>query len=131
MIDIVANNKKLWSRTILDKILDYRYGFDYINEYHQSELTLNNPDIKNSFENICNGIIGTVVSVTDKNIAQFNFNGIKNHTYLVKIDYYLANDYGKINLSYGNIGSQSLCDTQQYLVFKYNGVDKVTLTIEN
>lgn len=131
LIDLISQHKAYWPKSILNRILDYRYGYDYLNEYKESEITLNNKDFTSPYTETTQGQIGIIFSVPENDWFNISCNLIPNHYYLVKIDYEQINKYGDIYLKYGEHLSEALGSEQCYLTFKADSNNQLKLKIDN
>lgn len=130
LVDLIANNKNYWPKSILNTILDYRQGYLYENIYKESELTINNRDfssVNTPTKPAKQGLLAEVISDDWFHIQC----PIKADTYyLVKLDYQELNQYGDLYLKYGNQVSIKIKD-QLYILFKGNSTERLLLYVEN
>lgn len=112
---------------MLDYTLKYRSGYQYLNEYVNGELTEKLQNIENI--NVTKAKTGVILKTKENLDIEFNNNFIKNHFYLVKLDYENINDFGKIYFKYGVLKSYNT-NNQVYLIFKSNENIKLHLNID-
>ena len=131
LVDLVYQRKATWTRSFLNTVLDYRYGYEYTNEYHMSEIQLDSEDFSSPYTNTEKGKIGILAKVTENDWFKLNHPFQLDHTYLVKLDYEQINKYGQTYMAYGKTSSVDLDDEQLYMIFKANGHDELKLHVEN
>lgn len=127
LVDLVHSNKSTWTKYLLDYTLKYRSGYQYLNEYVNGELTEKLQNIENI--NVTKAKTGVILKTKENLDIEFNNNFIKNHFYLVKLDYENINDFGKIYFKYGVLKSYNT-NNQVYLIFKSNENIKLHLNID-
>lgn len=127
LVDLVHSNKSTWTKYLLDYTLKYRSGYQYLNEYVNGELTEKLQNIENI--NVTKAKTGVILKTKENLDIEFNNNFIKNHFYLVKLDYENINDFGKIYFKYGVLKSYNT-NNQVYLIFKGNENIKLHLNID-
>ena len=49
LVDLVYQKKESWPRSLLNSALDYRYGYEYTNEYHMSEIKFDSEDFSSPY----------------------------------------------------------------------------------
>lgn len=131
LVDLKSQNKAYWPKPILNKCLDYRYGYNYINEYKESEITLENNDFKSPYTKAVQGKTGIILSASENDWFNISVDLIPEHIYLIKLDYEQINLYGDIYLKYGEQFSEQLSEDQSYLVIKADSVNQLKLKIDN
>lgn len=131
LIDLKHQGKKDWPRWVLNKCLDYRYGYDYENEYHKSEITLDNNDFRSPYTETLEANIGVIAAVKESDWFGLSHHFKEGNYYLIKLDYSQINEYGNIYFQYGEITSTPLGKDQLYIIFKANSKDNLRLKIEN
>ena len=131
LIDLNHQHKKDWPRWVLNRCLDYRYGYDYENEYHKSEITIENPDFISVYTKTKEANIGMVATVKENDWFRLSHSFKEDNYYLIKLDYSQINDYGEVYLKYGEIYSTILGKDQLYIIFKANKNDEFRLILEN
>lgn len=131
LIDLVDHNKEYWPKFTLDQILDYRYGYNYINEYKESEISITNSDFSSPYSDCKKANTGIVVKVKENDWFRINWNKIPGHFYLVKLDLTEVNKYGQLYLKYGEIISEFINDDQLYIIFKSDEINELRLYVEN
>lgn len=129
LVDLNYLNKSTWIKSLLDRTIKYRNGYQYYNEYCSGEITAKLNDFKNiKVENAKTGlIIKTMENIEIPLTAKF----IVGHYYLVKLNFSEINRFGKINLTYGNLKANVLTNDQAYLVFKVDNLNKLKLNIDS
>lgn len=133
LLDLIYHNKDWWLRWMLNKALDYRYGYDYENLYNKgSEIKIDNLDFTSAYtetESAKTGIIAHVIK-DDSFIIQGDIK--PNRYYLLKLDYEQINKYGNIYCKYGETISTPIDDEQLYMVFKGDNLNhKLHLFMKN
>ena len=131
LIDLVDHNKEYWPKFTLDQILDYRYGYNYINEYKESEISITNSDFSSPYSDCKKANTGIAVKVKENDWFRINWNKIPGHFYLVKLDLTEVNKYGQLYLKYGEIISEFINDDQLYIIFKSDEINELRLYVEN
>lgn len=131
LIDLCEQNKAFWAKWMLNKALDYRYGFDYENIYKECELTINNNDFKSSCTDVEKADTGILAYIKEKDWFKLNFKQQQGRYYLVKLDYEQVNDYGELFLKYGETVSQQIDKEQAYIVFRSDGINDVRIKMIN
>jgi hypothetical protein len=63
LVDLQYTNKAFWSKSFLDRVLDYRCGCSYKNLYKESELTSLNEDFKTAYSVVEPAKTGLVVTL--------------------------------------------------------------------
>ena len=124
LLDLTYHNKDWWPRWMLNKVLDYRYGYDYDNLYKNGpDINVNNIDFNLSDVNIEEAKTGIIAHITKKSIFKLS-NDLKfGRYYLLKLDYEQINKYGLIYCKYGEIISTHIDDEQLYMVFKSDSLN--------
>lgn len=72
LVDLVYQRKATWTRSFLNTVLDYRYGYEYTNEYHMSEIQLDSEDFSSPYTNTEKGKIGILAKVTENDWFKLN-----------------------------------------------------------
>ena len=130
LVDLVANNKHYWPKSFLNKILDYRYGYNYENLYKESEISLTNEDFMSMSTPTEQANIGIIAHCKHNDWFRISYPFLENHYYLVKLDYKEINQYGNIYFKYGTSISTELND-QLYIIFKSIKDTELFLKIDN
>lgn len=131
LIDLNHQHKRDWPKWVLNKCLDYRYGYNYINEYKESEVTIDNEDFKSPYTNTIEANTGIIAQIKENDWFKISNDFKDGHYYLVKLDYYHLNDYGNVYFQYGEITSTELGEDQLYILFRGNKKDNLILKMEN
>ena len=132
LIDLNHQGKKDWPRWILNKCLDYRYGYDYENEYVLgSEITLKNNDFNSPYVKNISANVGILSIIEKMGEFKISHNFKENDYYLIKLDYQQLNLYGEIYLKYGEVVSTPLGDEQSYILFKANKENNLVIKLKN
>ena len=131
LIDLHNQRKSFWPKYILNKALDYRYGYDYVNEYKESEITIDNKDFTSPYTETVPANCGILFQVNENDWFNISCDLIPDRYYLIKIDYEQINKYGDIYLKYGEHFSESLGDEQSYLTFKADNHTQLKLKLDN
>jgi hypothetical protein len=50
LVNLSRLGKGLWPKWMLNRVLDYRHGYNYSNLYRECELTIDNPDFKSAYQ---------------------------------------------------------------------------------
>lgn len=129
LIDLTKQNKSYWPLYVLNNVLDYRYGYDYTNMYHESEITFDNTDFHSPFSNVEQGKCGIIVTTQDSDWFEISLQFKQGTQYLVKLDYSEVNDFGQLQFNYGSHTSQQLTPDQLYMVFRGDASSKLRLNI--
>lgn len=128
LCDLNSLHKSTWLKIVLDRVIKYRYGYSYINEYKTS--TIEYTDTNFAGTNIEKSKIGSILKTQKKLEIDLGAKFIKGNYYLVKLDFEEINNLGEIFFKYGVIESAREDNEQIWLVFKANGLDKLNLIIE-
>ena len=129
LVDLNHQKKSTWIKSILDKVLKYRIGYQYINIYNEKEITKDIEDFKDI--NLEKAKIGSILSTKENIGINLNAKFIKEHYYLAKLDFEEINRFGNIYFKYGFIKSKRETSDQIYLLFRANEKDNLELIIES
>lgn len=132
LIDLSCHNKDWWPKHVLNKCLDFRYGYEYDNLYqYGSEIQINNPDFSSPYTNTEEAKIGILASITESDWFCVSHKFEPDHYYLLKLDYEQLNTYGNICITYGEQHSTELNGSQLFILFKANSKDEIRVTLDN
>lgn len=131
LIDLIYHHKDWWPRWMLNKTLDYRYGYDYENEYHSSEIKIDNSDFSSPYTETVEAETGILAIIKENDWFRVTHKFKQDNYYLIKLDYRQINEYGEIYMKYGEVVSTTLDDEQLYIIFKANNRDEIRLLLEN
>lgn len=132
LIDLSEQGKELWSKWILDRTIDYRYGFDYDNLYCQSEITLDNQDFSSPYTTIEKANVGVIATITESDWFNISIPMEKGRWYLVKVDLEQINQFGDVYLQYGEKTSEYVgCGDQLFIHFVCDGNHNVKVHLKN
>ena len=132
LVDLSRQNKDWWPRWMLNKTLDYRYGYDYENLYsYGSEIKIDNPDFSSPYTKTEEAKIGILANIVENDWFRVSHNFEEDHYYLLKLDYEQINTYGDLYLLYGDITSIKIGDDQLYMIFKANAKDEIRVKLDN
>lgn len=133
LVDLNRLGKSFWPKWMLNKILDYRHGYNYSNLYKQCEITIDNSDFQSAFIDVEQANIGIVSKLDSGKDDWFSitFDKVPDRWYLVKLDLCQVNKYGDVYLKYGQIVSEQLDDEQLYIVFKADEQHQVRVKMKN
>lgn len=128
LVDLNHLNKSTWMKSILDRVIKYRTGYQYYNKYCNGEITSKLNDFQNV--DVSKAKIGLIIKT--KSIIEIPLSAklIEGHYYLVKINFSEINRFGDIYFKYGVLRSKRVDSDQTYLLFKANSVDSIKLDIE-
>ena len=129
LVDLNHQKKSTWIKSILDKVLKYRIGYEYTNIYNEKEITKDIEDFKDI--NLEKAKIGSILSTKENIGINLNAKFIKEHYYLAKLDFEEINRFGNIYFKYGFIKSKRETSDQIYLLFRANEKDNLELIIES
>ena len=130
LVDLLINNKHYWPKSILNKILDYRQGYNYENIYKESEISIDNLDFHSATTPTEKLNCGILTQIKSNDWFHIQFSTQADHYYLAKLDYQELNYYGKLYLKYGESISVELKD-QLYILFKGSNTERLLLKVEN
>lgn len=127
LVDLNQVQKSTWIKWLLDKSIFFMNGYNYINEYKDSEITGRIKD----FQGIqaAQAKIGCIVETLDEINIPLSCDLIENNYYLVKLDYEQINKFGVTEFKYGELRSSSIDDEQIYLIFRANKNDYLSLNM--
>lgn len=132
LVDLTQIHKDWWPKQMLDKVLDYRYGYSYENEYLSSEIRIDNKDFISPYTETLNAKTGILAIVKEKrDWFKVTHNFIQDEYYLVKLDYKQINQYGETYMTYGETISEILDEEQLYIIFKANSKDELKIVLKN
>lgn len=132
LVDLTQHNKDLWPKYVLNKVIDYRHGYDYENIYkYGSEISINNPDFNSPYTQTEEGNVGLLASIVEDDWFKLTHTFELDHYYLLKLDFEQINNYGEIYCSYGESFSIPLGEEQLYLIFKGNDTDDLKICLHN
>ena len=132
LIDINRQGKDWWPKYVLNKCLDFRYGYDYYNLYkYGSEINIDNPDFSSPYTKTEQANIGILATITENDWFRVSHNFEEDHYYLLKLDYEQINTYGNIYVLYGDVSSKDLDRDQLYIIFKANSRDEIRVKLDN
>lgn len=132
LVDLLSQKKEFWPRWMLNKALDYRYGYDYENLYKQCEISLDNDDFTSPYTETEKAKEGILAYVRESEWFKISFPMIQGHRYLVKLDLEEINHYGEVYLQVGEKTSWSLEDQGQiYVHFVADGQHEVRIKMRN
>lgn len=132
LIDLITQNKEFWPIWMLNKVLDYRYGYDYENLYKECNISLDNEDFISPYTKTEEAKDGIIAYVKDEDWFKISFPMIKGNWYLVKLDLEQINNYGDLYLSYGEkVSCSSYNQEQLYLPFVADGTQQVIIKMKN
>lgn len=117
LVDLDYLDKSTWLKSLLDKTIDYRYGYSYQNILDYSEC-----------DYFDKANIGTLFKSLENSELEINAKLLNNHYYLAKLDFREVNQLGDIYFKYGCLKSVRI-DNQVCLVFKANDELKLYLNI--
>lgn len=128
LVDLIQHNKEWWPKWVLNKTLDYRFGYTYKNILDNDKL------INNIFSQSLNKVeeakTGVIIHVIKDDCLSINANLDANRFYLMKLNYQNINDYGKAMLKYDQTNSIELNNQQLAIIFKtLNQLDTIKLTL--
>ena len=129
LVDLNHQKKSTWIKPILDRVIKYRSGYQYTNIYDNREITKGLEDFKEI--NLEKAKVGSIISTKENIEINLNAKFIKEHYYLVKLDFEEINRFGNIYFKYGFIKSKREITDQIYLLFKGNERDNLKLIIES
>lgn len=130
LVDLIANNKNYWPKSVLNTLLDYRQGYLYENIYKESELSTDNKDFSSVTTPTEPAKQGLLAEVKCNDWFHIQCPIKANTYYLVKLDYQELNLYGNLYLKYGDQISVKIKD-QLYLLFKGTSTERLLLYVEN
>ena len=93
---------------MLDKIIDYRYGFDYENLYRQCEITIDNKDFTSTVTRTEKADCGILAYIDEKDWFDISFSAEQNRYYLIKLDIQQINDFGEVYIQCGEVISEQV-----------------------
>lgn len=132
LVDLSYHDKDWWPKWMLNKTLDYRYGYDYSNIYNYgAEFTLSNThplELPNYLEE---GNVGILAHIKNDTSILIKHDFKKDHYYLLKLDYEQVNNYGDILATYGEINSVNIDNSQLYIIFKADTHNLLHLILKN
>lgn len=133
LLDLTYHNKDWLPRWMLNKSLDYRYGYDYDNLYSKGyEIQISNTDFKSTKTKIEQANIGIIAHITEKDTFYISNIIQTGRYYLLKLDYEQINQYGTIYCKYGESISTYIDDEQLYMVFKSDSLNKnIEIIVDN
>ena len=133
LLDLTYHNKDWWPRWMLNKLVQYRCGYNYENLYERGKnLSISNTD----FSSVCTPTEdipekGILAKVKQNDWFRLSYSFTEGKYYLIKLDCETLNDYGQIYMTYGDIVSTRKSDTQIYIIFKANTKDNFKIILEN
>lgn len=128
LCDLNYLGKSTWLKSILDRVIKFRHGYSYTNIYKESEFTLKNIDLDKA--NKEQAKIGLIVSEKNKLDINLNAKLSRGEYYLAKLDYQEINNLGNVYFKYKEHKSSNVQDEQCFILFKYDGENKLQLVIE-
>ena len=132
LVDLSRQGRDWWPRWILNKTLDYRYGYEYENIYtYGSEIKIDNPDFSSPYTKTEEAEVGILATITENDWFRVSHNFEEDHYYLLKLDYEQINEYGEIYVLYGDVSSTILNTDQLYIIFKANSKDEIRVKLDN
>ena len=132
LVDLSRQGRDWWPRWMLNKTLDFRYGYEYDNLYsYGSEIKISNPDFSSTFTKREEAKTGILCKIIEDDWFKVTHNFKPDHHYLLKLDYEQINTYGDIYISYGEFISTIIDSSQQYIVFKANLNDEIRIKLNN
>ena len=129
LVDLDHLNKSTWMKSLLDLTIKYRSGYQYCNEYESSEIDSNLNDFKDI--ELEHAKIGSIIKANKNIEIPLSAKLIKDHHYLVKINFNEINRFGKIYFTYGNLQSSKIFDGQIFLIFKADNFNTLKLNIKS
>lgn len=130
LVDLEVQHKVFWPKYVLNRTLDYRYGYSYENVYKESEISFENPDFTSPYTETTKAEIGIIAACKENDWFPITYNFKPGTTYLVKLDFEELNEYGTVNLVYGQTNSDVLHD-QLVIVFKAEQRQGLRVLLEN
>lgn len=133
LIDLSYHNKDWWPRWMLNRVLDYRHGYNYENLYKGGcEIQLDNNDFQSTnAAKIEEAKIGIIAHIKEAHSFDITHAFIPDHFYLIKLDYEQLNKYGTISASYGQLSPTIIDDEQFYMIIKSNSQDQLKILVDN
>ena len=132
LVDLNANQlNSHWPKYFLDKYLDYRYGFEYSNEYSMSEIQIDSQDFHSPYTKTEKGKAGIIATASENDWFKISHTFTPNTLYLVKLDYEDINSYGEIYFSYGETTSINIDNKQIYIIFKAKENNTLNLNLKS
>ncbi|WP_300924529.1 hypothetical protein [uncultured Clostridium sp.] len=116
-------------KSILDRVIKYRTGYQYYNEYYSGEITSKLNDFQNI--NVEKAKVGLIIKTKSNLEIPLSAKFIDGHYYLAKLNFNEINRFGNIYFKYGVLQSKKIVDDQAYLIFKANNIDSLKLNIES
>lgn len=131
LVDLISIDKGYWPKHNLDKYLDYRYGYNYSNEYRESEISIDSQDFKSPYTKTVKGKTGIIAIVEENDWFEISHEFKDSSIYLVKLNYENINNYGQLYFQYGEIISEDIGTDQLYILFKANKSNRLKLNLKN
>ncbi len=128
LCDLKAIKKTTWLKFMLDKKINYRYGFSYSNLFKLKEIENSNL-YDFSKLNLTKADIGSIGECLPNTKIEIDLGNdfISNHYYLAKLDFEELNTLGKLQFKYNKVTSYK--DNEQIILI-FKAIENTNLFLE-